>query len=392
MKSARSVGRERRRVQDLSISGVRQHPRRATADIARWLLQGVVAATKADEGLVWLSPGHLSDAPLATVPDRLAVERIRAGRLTARQLLANSVPPAKFGQRAGILVGSRHEPLGVFVLTRRRPEPFTPVEHQLLARLSPLLEPTVSGVAAAERDGDAARTADAPGRALHLLSTLAHEMRTPLTAIKGYATALLTGTKKWTDLNVREALQIIDREASVLTTLIMELLEGAAIERGRLTLRPEPVLLNRLLERLAAEFASQTARHRFVVVFPPRWPVIEADPLRLSQVFRNLLDNAVKYSPMGGLITVTGTGRRTEVEVSVTDQGVGIAPEDLNRLFERFFRAKRSVHVAGSGLGLPIARAIVEHHGGRIWAESTVGQGTTLHVVLPRRLKKGGPR
>lgn len=384
------AGRTGRRVQRLPQSGLRQAPRNATADIARWLLEGVTYAMKADAGFAWISPGALSDIPLATVPGRLPAGRLHAGRRLARRVLANRVPLA--GRHAGTLVGRRADPLGIFVLTRRRAGSFTSGERQLLSRLTPVLERTVSGVLAAERDGEAARAADAPGRALNLLWMLAHEMRTPLTAIKGYATALLTGTKRWNDTNLREALEVIDREASVLTTLITELLEGAAIEGGRLTLRPEPVLLNRLLQQLADEFASQTMRHRFAVTFPPRWPVIEADPLRLGQVFRNLLDNAVKYSPRGGLITVTGTVRRAEVEVRVTDHGVGIAPEDLNRLFDRFFRARRWVHVAGSGLGLPIARAIVERHGGRIWADSTLGEGTTFHVVVPRRLEKGGPR
>lgn len=387
MLGARRTRRVTRRVQDLSMAGTRHEPSRASREVARWLLQGLVAVTRSDEGLAWMAPAQLLDPPLAVVPDRVPAARVWAGRRLAQQVLARRAPTAD--RRAGIVVGGRHEPLAVFVVARRA-APYTPDERQLLLRLPPLLEPAVAGVAAAERDGHAARAADPAARALHLLSMLAHEMRTPLTAITGYATALLTGTKKWSEGNLREALQVVEREAGVLATLTSELLEGAAIEGGRLVLHPEPVLLNRLLEQVVAEFAAQRTRHRFVVVFPPRWPVIEADPLRLGQVFRNLLDNAVKYSPHGGLITVAGTVRRSEVEVAVSDQGVGIAPEDLNRLFEQFFRANRSVHVAGSGLGLPIARAIVERHGGRIWAASTVGQGTTLHVVLPRRLAPGG--
>ena len=112
---------------------------------------------------------------------------------------------------------------------------------------------------------------------------------------------------------------------------------------------------------------------------------MEADPDRLTQVLRNLLDNAVKYSPQGGLTVVRGEVQAGEAVISVADQGIGIAPEHLNRLFEKYFRVKagQSRGVAGSGLGLPIARAIVEAHGGRIWAESRVGQGSTFTFTLP---------
>jgi signal transduction histidine kinase len=130
---------------------------------------------------------------------------------------------------------------------------------------------------------------------------------------------------------------------------------------------------------------SRTQKHRFLVDFPPRFPIVDADPHRIEQVLRNLVDNAVKYSPDGGLVIVQGTVSEDEVEISVADQGVGIAPEHLNRLFEKFFRVESGLghHVVGSGLGLPIARTIVESHGGHIWAESQVGEGTTLYFTLP---------
>jgi signal transduction histidine kinase len=273
----------------------------------------------------------------------------------------------------------------VFVFMRRPAEPFSVADRRLLARLSPLLAVGVSAATAAYDQERAARAADPSRATLDLLATLAHEMRTPLAMIKGYATSLLGEPQPWDQGRVQQAMAIIDQETSTLTTLISELLEAAAIDGGRLIVEPEPVLLHRLIERLVAEFRTHAPRHRFVLAFPPRWPVIEADPRRLEQVFRNIIDNAVKYSPHGGQITVSGASGRNEVVVSVADQGIGIAPADLNRLFEKFFRARRSVRVAGSGLGLPIAHAIIEHHGGRIWAESTPGRGTTMHVALPRK-------
>jgi signal transduction histidine kinase len=114
--------------------------------------------------------------------------------------------------------------------------------------------------------------------------------------------------------------------------------------------------------------------------------VADADAGRIRRVLYNLLDNAVKYSPDGGLVVVRGEVSDNEITISVADQGHGIAPEHLNRLFERFFRVKFASgrHVVGSGLGLPIARNIVEAHGGRIWAESKLGEGTTVSFTLPR--------
>ncbi len=128
-------------------------------------------------------------------------------------------------------------------------------------------------------------------------------------------------------------------------------------------------------------------KHRFIVTFPDEFPVIETDAQRIEQVLTNLVDNAVKYSPNGGMIVVRGSVRPREVIISVSDQGIGISPEHLNKLFERFFRARSSVgpQVSGTGLGLPISDAIVRALGGRIWAESTLGSGTTLSFTVPRR-------
>ena len=126
--------------------------------------------------------------------------------------------------------------------------------------------------------------------------------------------------------------------------------------------------------------------HRILVELPKAFPIVKADPGRIAQVLRNLLDNAVKYSPQGGMIVVRGQVRESEVVISVADQGVGIAPQDLNRLFEKYFRVESGLgrHVVGSGLGLPIAQAIVESHGGHIWAESEYGKGSTFIFVFPK--------
>jgi|GEM_PF-6543457 len=360
------------------------------AGVTRSLLEGTVLALGAREGLAWAPVGHLSGLPLATCPADLSARRIGSARRVALEALSGR--PLAAHHIAVAVTGDGTDPQAVFVLVRDSAEPFSPADRRLLTRLAPLLAVGVSAAVTAQEQADAFRASDPSRATLDLLATLAHDMRTPLASIRGYATALLETPEPWDQVQVREALQITDQETTTLTTLIAGLLEAAAIDGGRLTLQFEPVLLNRLLERLVAEFSRQTDRHRFEMEFPPQWPAIRVDPHRLEQVFRNILDNAIKYSPRGGLITVRGTAYPAEVVVSITDQGIGIAPDELNRLFEKFFRARRAGRVAGSGLGLPIAHAIVEQHGGRIWAESTLGQGTMLFVALLRRRRGPRPR
>jgi len=154
----------------------------------------------------------------------------------------------------------------------------------------------------------------------------------------------------------------------------------------QLSIKPEPVRLHYIARDVSEEIKHRTDNHRIIVDLSPQLPIVMADPSWVKQVFRNILDNAVKYSPAGGLIVIRGEARTSDVVVSIADQGVGISPENLIPLFEKYFRVKAStgVHVPGTGLGLPIARAIVEAHGGRIWVESKQGQGTTLSFSLPR--------
>ena len=221
---------------------------------------------------------------------------------------------------------------------------------------------------------------------LDIVSMLSHEMRTPLASIKGYATALLLDDVEWDAESRTEFLTAIDEESDHLARLITDILDSAAIEAGEIRISPEPILVPRIVKRVVDNMQIRSDKHRFIVTFPDEFPVIEADAQRIEQVLSNLVDNAVKYSPNGGLIVVRGSVRPREVIVSVSDQGIGIAPEHLNKLFERFFRARSSAgpQVSGTGLGLPISDAIVRAFGGRIWAESTLGSGTTLAFTIPR--------
>jgi len=280
--------------------------------------------------------------------------------------------------------------VGVLMLENlRQPESFAQADLPFFQGVADLIARSVESARLNGERQAALALEEANRLKAELVSTLAHEMRTPLTSIKGYSTALLMEEATFSSETQREFLQFIDQECEVLEGLIRDLLESSIIDAGLLRLEPQPVRLPRLVKNVSDDMARRTQEHRFLLDFPEHFPILDADPERIAQVLRNLLDNAVKYSPHGGLVVVRGEVREDGVRISVADQGVGIAPEHLSQLFEKFFRAKSSLgrHVVGSGLGLPIARTIVESHGGRIWAESQLGQGSTFYFTLPL----GGP-
>jgi len=225
-----------------------------------------------------------------------------------------------------------------------------------------------------------------------MVATLSHELRMPLTSIKGYSTMLLMDEIQWEPGQINEYLRLIDDECDGMQSMIKSILDSSLIDVNQLTIEPQPLRLEHLARQVANEIQGQTGSHRLIVDLSPSFPLVNADSRWIKQVFRNILDNAVKYSPSGGLIVIHGEVRREDVVLSIADQGIGISPEDLIPIFEKYFRV-RNTHtksIPGTGLGLPIARAIVEAHGGRIWVDSKLGQGTTVYFSLPVLNKKTG--
>lgn len=218
-----------------------------------------------------------------------------------------------------------------------------------------------------------------------LMATFSHELRTPLATIKGYSTALLLPDVKWPEEKRREFLQLIEDECDNLEGMIADILDSSLIDVGHLYVEFQPVRLQLLAQEVAREMERTSDIHRFAMDFPQDFPIVDADPRRIKQVFRNILDNAIKYAPNKGLVVIRGEIRPHDVVISIADQGVGISPEDLIPLFDKYFRVKAPTgyHVAGTGLGLPVSRAIVEAHGGHIWAESKIDEGTTLYFSIP---------
>jgi len=222
------------------------------------------------------------------------------------------------------------------------------------------------------------------------IANVSHELRTPLTAIKGYAEMLLgpAGEKRDTALRY---LEIIDRHSERLGRLIDDLFALSDLEFGRAPLRRRAVAVSPAIVdvvQILGERASQGGLTLSTEI-SEGLPLVQADPDRLRQVLINLVDNAVKYTPEGGRVTIsarpTKLGSGDAVELAVADTGIGIPSQDLPRLTERFFRVDktRSRDLGGTGLGLAIVKHIVQGHGGRLAIESTLGRGTTVIVTLP---------
>ncbi len=217
------------------------------------------------------------------------------------------------------------------------------------------------------------------------LSVISHELKTPVALIKGFAETLSREDGTPAPETVREFGQIIADESDRLTHLIDNLLTTARAEAGGISLAIVPeVPLPRLAEHAAAAFREQTQSHTIEVDFPEDFPLIEADPHWLREVLDNLIANAIKYSPRGGRILVTGWYDDTHVHVAVSDEGLGLSPEEQKRIFERFYRApdKRAL-AKGAGLGLYLCKAVIEAHGGQISVNSKEGKGATFTFSLP---------
>jgi PAS domain S-box-containing protein len=222
------------------------------------------------------------------------------------------------------------------------------------------------------------------------LSNVSHELRTPLQSIGGFTKLLLAGQVPDQDTQ-HEFLQIIDRETLHLGNLINSLLDMSRLEAGRFQIYPKPTAVRDIIVESVDSFHSLT-REKDITLdedISGSLPEMEVDGDRLRQVVINLLSNAVKFSDPGSTVTVHAERQNGDLLFQVKDQGIGIAEKDRKHLFERFYRADGEVVRGGTGLGLYISRQIVEAHGGRIWAESKLGQGSTFSFTLPVNTKGG---
>lgn len=237
-------------------------------------------------------------------------------------------------------------------------------------------------------DRDPLGTPDADQLAAEALATLSHELRTPLAAIKGYATTLLRHDRRLSQAERREALQAISAASDRLDTLIGQLLRLARPATGCTTSVDLAALARAALDAVRERAAPARHAATFALWSATPAPLVRGDPALIREVLDCLLENAVRFSPAGGPVEIIIAHHDPQValiRVTVRDCGMGIAPDDLERIFLPFHQAETGLArgSSGLGLGLAICRRVVAEHGGNLWAESIPGQGSSFHFTLP---------
>lgn len=292
----------------------------------------------------------------------------------------------------GLPLRSRHEIVGVLVFGRFGGPPYSPDQVHLAefiaTHISHLLvrQQLVEQVAVLEAERRLRQLQD------NFIATVSHELCTPLGFIKGYATTLLREDTSWDDETRREFLTIIDEETDRLRELIDNLLDSSRLQAGTLRMQMQTIRLDALLQEVVLRSNVLYPNLQIELVGHEK-ASLPGDPIRLTQVFDNLISNAVKYAP-GSPVQITYQRQNHNAawvyHIMIADRGPGIAPDHLERLFERFYRVPETSDKAhGTGLGLYICREIVRVHGGEISVESSIGAGTTFHLYLPEIRSEG---
>ncbi|MDQ3811861.1 MAG: ATP-binding protein, partial [Chloroflexota bacterium] len=397
---------QRRRLEELSALyqfAQSAHAALSSSEIVRQLLPILKERLTYTYGTIWLrdDPGggvRLAaadgpDGPLLGVRPSALVLRAFATGEPARAGLdwADGPPdaaPAHPEGRSELAVPMviKRRVVGVVDLETRQPHAYSPTEERLLVALANHAALAVDNLHLLEEARKVAALRELDRMKTELLSTVSHELRTPLGSIKGYATTLLTHAPRLKRDEQREFLEIIDSEADRLTELIENLLDMSRLEAGVLRMEREPTRLGPIAREVVRNQQLASKPHSLRLEWSEDDPLVLADPRRIHQVIQNLVSNAVKYSPSGGSIVVTGRCERHDLVVSVQDQGLGMPPSELDRIFDRFHRVGGEVarRIGGTGLGLAICKGLVDAQGGRIWAESDgEGRGSVFKFALP---------
>jgi two-component system sensor histidine kinase KdpD len=269
----------------------------------------------------------------------------------------------------------------VGLLPGRSAEPFTPEQIHALESFANQTAMALERAFLAEEAQRTLLKVETETLRNTLLSSVSHDLRTPLAAITGAGTTLLQGEKLLDADSRRELTQTIVEEAEHLNRIIRNVLDMTRLESGGIKLNREWQSLEEIVGAVTNRMAGQFPAHPLTINLPPALPLIPCDELLIEQVLRNLLENAIKYTPPGTSITLSALVREQEVLVSVADRGPGIPPEAGERIFEKFVRGK---HVGGgAGLGLAICQGIVSAHGGRIWLGNLPEGGVAFTFALP---------
>lgn len=286
---------------------------------------------------------------------------------------------------AGVPLKARGQLLGLCCLIGNTPRRFSASDRQLLETIGHQIGVAIENAQLRDAIAQAKALEETDRLRTELLASVSHELRTPLTAIKGLASTLIQPDVEWDGDTQREFLEVINRESDLLTHLVNDILEMSQLESGITRLEKNWIKLSAIIRQLEDKVKGLADSHALQIKIPTELPPLYVDEIRIGQVITNLIENAASYSENGTQIILEAVAGDLEVVVSITDEGIGIPADDLQRVFERFYRLESGIDCrrGGSGLGLAICKRLVEAHGGRIWVESQPGQGSKFSFSLP---------
>jgi two-component system, OmpR family, sensor histidine kinase KdpD len=216
-----------------------------------------------------------------------------------------------------------------------------------------------------------------------ILNSISHDLRTPLVSIIGALSSLQDAKITLDESDIKKLVAVAREEAERLNRLITNLLDESRLEAGALKVNLQPSEVQDLIGVALEQLGERSSSHQIKIELPPDLPFVSADFDLVVRALVNILDNAIKYSPAGSLIEIKGYPADKVIKIEIADRGIGIPPQDLERVFDKFYRVHRQDKIPGTGLGLAIARGIIEAHGGRISAENRPGGGTIIRLSLP---------
>ena len=321
-------------------------------------------------------------------PPALEIESVLQ---TVRRRLRASQPETEF-TLAGVPIQAKDRVLGVLGSIRFSPQALGPNQIQLLTTIGRQIGIAVENARLAQQAAEVKILREVDRLRSELIANVSHELRTPLGLIKISASSLLMDDADFDRATQEKFLHSISEETTKLERIVEHLLDLGRIESGRLRLDKQPTDLGQLVRNTTKAMEALSDRHRLVSELVTEPLVATLDAKRVEQVLRNLLDNAIKYSPAGGTVTVQVYGDQQQILLAVSDEGIGIPAEEWDRIFERFHRVENEItrRLRGAGLGLAVCRGIVEAHGGRIWVESQPGAGSTFCFTLPVQAREEG--
>ena len=288
---------------------------------------------------------------------------------------------------------ARGNVLGVMFAATRDKRIFTPEERSLLTTISHQISTAIENIQLLEATSQAMAMEKTDRLRSAFLASISHEIRTPLTSIKGIASTLVQPDVEW-DANIqKEFLETINKESDRLVHIVTDVLDMSKLETGAMKLCRDWVSFERIINELSVVLSNITLEHAVELNLADDLPVIFVDQVRIGQVITNLIENAVAHSPCNSAITIEASVSEDSLVVRVTDNGEGIPIEEIERIFDIFYRIEDNTkrRLSGSGLGLAICRGIVEVHGGMIWAESDgPGKGATVCFTIPLQVKEHG--